>query len=103
ELQQAHGGFGHVVERETVAVLDRALGSRKGSVIERLHVVHRAGEAPCPPLGFGGQTPGGGERLEIAELRRKQSSCHCHASPTLRSCWSTQSPTVLWKWRTRIS
>ena len=100
ELQQPGGVVGQVVEREPVAVGDRLLGTREEGVVERLHLVHRAGQPLRPPLGLG--RPGTTSR-RTARGRRTRPGATPSAYASTIWCSRTQSPTVLWKWRTRIS
>ena len=71
----------------------------KHGVVERLHVVERRRQPPLPPLRFGREAPRRREGLEVGELGGSSAVTAARTGPVL---W-TQSPTVLWKWRTRIS
>ena len=75
EVHQVGDGLGHVVERVTVAVVDRGRGARRHRVVERLQLGHRAREARRVALRFGREAPLLGERFEIGELVGQQSSC----------------------------
>ena len=64
---------------------DRLLGARKDGVVERLHLVHGAGQALRIALGLGGQAPVLGEGLEVGELGGQKGIGHRgHTSACLR-------------------
>src|SRR5262249_38639614 len=102
QLQQAEGVFGHVVERELVAVGEGILDAGQRRVVELLHLRHRARHARGPPLPLGRQTPLLGERLELREPTRKQRH-RLHPFAGLRSYSSTRLRTAWWKFRTSTS
>src|SRR5690349_24418798 len=68
EVQQVHGGLGHVVERVPVAEVDRGGDARLRGVVERLEFGHRARETRGVALGLRGQAPRARERLQVGEL-----------------------------------
>src|SRR4029453_2151350 len=104
ELQQPLSVCGHVVERKSVAVGDRLLGTWEEGVVERLQLLHGAPQPLRPSLGLRRQAPRGSVGLQRRERRRQQRGPHRRASfACSRACASTQSATVLWKWRTRTS
>jgi hypothetical protein len=86
QLEEPLGILGHVVERKLLAVHDRFLGAREERVVERLHLVHRAGHALREALTLGGQAPLGGVRLERGELAGQHGMAH-RVPACARSRW----------------
>ena len=70
EPQQVGGVLREIVERQPVEVRHGRLQTGEGGVVERLELVHGAGQPLGVPLGLGGEAPLG-ERLEIGELGGK--------------------------------
>src|SRR5262249_20303367 len=101
-LQQPGGVVGHGSQLEAVQVHDCRFRTWEARVVEPVHLVHRARQTSLPSFQLGWQAPRARVRLEVGELRRQQPGAHLAAA---NACWCsrTQSPTVLWKCRTRIS
>src|SRR5262249_15055050 len=101
-LQQPGGVVGHGSPLDAVQVHDCRFRTWETRVVEPVHLVHRARQTSLPPFRLGRQAPGARVRLEVRELPRQQSGAHLAAA---NACWCsrTQSATVLWKCRTRIS
>ena len=85
ELEQPARVVGQVMERELVQVGDRLLGAREDGVVERLHLVHGAGQALRIALGLAGEAPLLGKGLEVGELGGQQGIGHrSHTSARAR-------------------
>ena len=96
---------------ERVEVGDGGLEAGEGGVVERLQLVHRAGEALGVALGLGRERPVG-ERLEVGELGGEgghrsapQDAAEIRTGVSPWRCWwsATWSRAVLCRWRSRIS